>query len=155
MLIQKLLPVTYWLVALSISLFAAVRGGRDERIGCAILLIGSLASVLVVWGVPVQARVSLIQRGVFVVDVVTLAAFVALALRTERFWPLWATAFHLVAVATHAAHFADARIVPRAYVLAQGMWAYPMWITILLGSLARSRCSTARSIVSPGRSTKP
>lgn len=144
MLIQKLLPMAYWSAALLVSFAAMVRGGRDERLGSTIMLAASVASVLVVNGIPVADRLHAIQTRVFLVDLVTLAAFVAMALRSERFWPLWTAAFQLVAVTTHAAYLADPRIVPRAYVLAQGLWAYPIWGSVLVGLLARQFSSRRR-----------
>lgn len=136
--------MAYWSTALLVSFVAMIRGGRDERLGSTIMLAASIASVVVVMGIPIADRLHAIQTRVFLVDLVTLAAFITMALRSERFWPLWTAAFQLVAVTTHAAYLADPRIVPRAYVLAQGLWAYPIWASVLVGSLAMQLRSRQR-----------
>lgn len=145
MIIQKALPIIYWFVAVSVTVATFDRGGKDERAGAIALLLASIASALAAWTVPVMQRLAPIQTMIFLIDVLLFCWFVWLALRSERFWSLWATAFSLIVVATHIAHFATPAIIPRAYILAQGFWAYPTWLVIALGTLhrPRSRRSTA------------
>lgn len=142
MIIQQILPVIYWGLAICGTAVAFTRGGKDERAGATTLLVASIASVLVVWTVPVVKRLAPIQTSIFLIDVAVLVWFLWLALRSERFWPLWATAFSLIVVATHLAYLATPLIVPKAYILAQGFWAYPTWVAIMLGALVRTPAST-------------
>lgn len=139
MTIQKLLPIIYWTVALSCTVIAFARGGKDERAGATALFVASVASAFAVWTIPVVRRLAPIQTTIFFIDVVLLLWFMRLALRSERFWPLWAAAFSLIVVATHLAHYASPAIVPRAYILAQAFWAYPTWAAIMMGTLHRPR----------------
>ncbi|MET3723461.1 hypothetical protein [Sphingomonas trueperi] len=137
MIIQKALPIIYWFVAVSVTVAAIERGGKDERAGAIALFLASIASALAVWTVPVVQRLAPVQTTIFLIDVLLFCWFLWLALGSGRFWPLWATAFSLIVVATHVAHFATPAIVPRAYILAQGFWAYPTWLVIALGTLHR------------------
>ncbi|KQM62683.1 hypothetical protein ASE75_13720 [Sphingomonas sp. Leaf17] len=155
MFLQKLLPIVYWIVALGVMAFAFWRGGRDEKRGAVLLMLGSLASLIAVVNIPVSGRLSAVQSTIFGIDVLILVAFTALALRTDRFWPLWATAFHSIAVATHLASFLSPQIVPRAYLIAQGMWAYPMWAAILIGTVNAARWSAHGRRTAPPAKTKP
>jgi hypothetical protein len=136
MILQKILPVMYWTLAFGGTAFAFARGGKDERAGAIVLLVASIASALAVWTIPEVRRLVPIQTTIFLIDVAVLLWFLWLALRSERFWPLWAAAFSLIVVATHLAYFLTPVIEPRAYLLALGFWAYPKWIAILIGTLA-------------------
>lgn len=69
-----------------------------------------------------------------------------IALTCNRYWPLWATAFHSIGVLTHLAVFFDKSIVPQAYATGQGMWAYPVLAALVLGS---ERCRRLRNHPQP------
>ncbi len=113
--------------------YAARFGGKTERVGAAIMLLGSLLSVPATWltgaGDWLTADVN-----VLIVDVAALAGLLTLALRTNRYWPLWAAGFHLDAVVTHCAKLLAPAIVPQAYSLSQGLWAYPMLAALVIGT---------------------
>ncbi|MFN3945312.1 MAG: hypothetical protein ACK4K7_10315 [Allosphingosinicella sp.] len=127
-----MLQILYWTTLAACLLFALKRGGADERIGAAVIAVGSLLSVGA--AAAPNGRFQAAETGILIVDLAVLAAFLALALRSERFWPLWATGFHLVAVVTHGAMMVSPGVVPRAYALAQGFWAYPMLFAIAIGT---------------------
>ena len=80
------------------------------------------------------ARFNSVETGIFVVDVVTFVAFLLLALRADRFWPLWITGIHLVGVATHTARLVDPRVLPWAYSVTQSLWSYPVLLLIVIGT---------------------
>lgn len=123
-----ILVLLYW-VSVSATCYLAWRsGGPDERRGAAILLIGSILSVIACS--PLPRRFQGGEPGLLAVDLAVLLSFVTLALRSTRPWPIWVAGFHLVAVATHVAVLAQPLILPRAYALAQGFWAYPMMLAL-------------------------
>lgn len=130
-----------------VCVFAFRSGGRAERWGAGILLVGSLLT-LVVEETPYFDWATA-REGLLLVDMATLAALFALSARTDRFWPLWATALHLIAVATHFVMlFSPGRVV-RAYALAQGFWAYPMFVCIVIGCIRYQRNLRA-GLATPG-----
>jgi hypothetical protein len=134
------LQLAYLVTLLSACTFAMLRGGRDEQHGAMIMLGGSLLSGL---AVAIQPHWRSMQTGVLIVDLGVLAALFTLALRSDRYWPLWITAFQLIGVATHLARLADPGIIPRAYSIAQGFWAYPMLAVLSLG-VRESRIAAMR-----------
>jgi len=75
------------------------------------------------------------QWSVMVIDVVLLGAFVAIALRSRRYWPLFSTAFQLLAVVTHIARALDAAVSGWAYQTAGIIWGYLVIFGIGYGSL--------------------
>ena len=67
--------------------YALVKGTRDARIVAIVCIIANFAS-LAARG-PATTSYSSVQTGVMVIDLATLAAFTAVALTSDRFWPLW------------------------------------------------------------------
>jgi len=127
-----------YLVALTVTCsYAGWRGGWPERCGAAIMFVGSVLTVIAAtsfypgWHTP--------EAGIFIVDLLVLAAFANLALYSDRYWPLWATSFHLIAVLIHLATLAQKAIGPAAYSHAQEFWAYPMLLAIAVGTYKHRR----------------
>ena len=58
------------------------------------------------------------------VDVVLLAFFLWLALRSTRFWPLFVAGFQLLLVITHFASAADSAVSGWAYKTAGMIWSF-------------------------------
>jgi hypothetical protein len=86
------------LFALTIG-FALWRGGAPERLAALTLLVASVATMMVA---PAWHWVSNgVDYGVFVVDLVTFAALVAIALNANRFWPIWLSATHGLSLLGH------------------------------------------------------
>jgi hypothetical protein len=132
----------YWIFLTACSAYALWKGGPPERLGISIAIAASFLSALVV-SHDVQVRYQGVETGLFLVDLAALAAFAALALWADRFWPLWITGIHLVGVATHTAKLLSPDVVPRVYSWVQGLWAYPILLLIVIGA-ARHRIRVAR-----------
>jgi urea transporter len=134
MIILAVLPFIFLAALIGTCWFAIKHGGESERWGAAIIFIGAVLSLPAQtlfgshWDSP--------EYGLLTVDVLALIAFVALALRSNRFWPLWVTSFQVIAVVTHLATMADHLILPRAYSIAQPFWGYPMLLALVLGTRA-------------------
>jgi hypothetical protein len=75
-----------------------------------------------------------LEVGVVVVDLATLLAFLVLALRADRIWPLCITAFQLVGTAGHAVKLVDPQVLPYAYAFALRFWGYPMILMLIIGT---------------------
>lgn len=131
-------PLFYWILLTLCGAYVFIRGGVPERIGIAILVMGSILSTASATA-NYALRFRQMEAGIFLVDVVGLIALVALALRANRFWPLWVAGFHLVGVATHAAMAASPDVVPRAYAMAQAFWGYPMLAAMVAGTWRHRR----------------
>jgi len=112
--------------------FAYLRGGAPERIGAAIMAIGSFLTVAALS--TLAERYRSVELGVFLVDVATLFALLVLALRANRYWPLWVAALQLVATTAHAVKLVDPEVIRRAYAFALVFWSYPILLLIMLGT---------------------
>lgn len=128
------LPLLYWILLGLCSAYVAWKGGAPERVAIVIAALASVFSALFVTQY-LSVRLGNVEAGIFVVDLVTLAAFTVLALRADRYWPLWVTGFHLAGVATHAAMLLSPDMLPRVYMFVQALWSYPILLMILVGAI--------------------
>ena len=106
--------------------YALWKGTRDARIIGATCLVASLASY------PFLSNYAGIEISVLLVDLIVLALFVFVALRSDRFWPLWMAGLHLTTIVGHALRMMSGDLVPLAYAVALRMWAYPELIILVV-----------------------
>jgi hypothetical protein len=111
--------------------YAGWCGGWPERAGAGIMAAAALLTIVAGtfkpnWSEP--------QTGIFIVDLLMLAALVNLALSSDRYWPLWVTSFHLIAVTIHVAIYVDRSVAAMAYANALDFWAYPEMAMVAAGT---------------------
>ena len=119
-----------WTLA-TVAMFALAmrRGGPDERLAANAVLIGWLLTKLVSRYQGHQP-----EWGVLLVDAGALAVFIWVALRSPRYWPLFAAGFHLLSVVTHLARVVDPTVGGWAYLTAGLIWGYLLLATIAYGA---------------------
>jgi hypothetical protein len=135
------LPQEIWRTALVATCgFALWRGGRPERIMALAFLIASFSQPLVLntsnWLDP--------QWGVLAVDCALLALLIGLALRTDRTWVLFCSAFQLLSVIIHVAILVDRSVAPLPYRRGLVIWSYLALVTLAWGSWQAWRERQAR-----------
>ncbi len=111
--------------------YASLVGGHTGRAGSAIFIIASFLTALASKVDPGWARTS---YAVFAVDGVCLLALIILAASSNRFWPIWAVGFQIVAVATHLATIWMPDIVPTAYHGLLAFWSIPILGVMVAGT---------------------
>ncbi len=114
------------------SSYAIVAGGRDERIGACVIAGGIVATHFAIR--TLDFRFQGMETGVLIVDVIVLAGLLALALFSDRYWPLWITAFHAISVYTHLAAATGVHSVALIYASVAAFWIYPMMAVLVLGT---------------------
>jgi len=112
--------------------YAVWKGAHSEYVGAAIMVIGSLSSLAV--GSFLGTPWINIEVEIFAIDILALVALSWLSLKSSRFWPIWATAFHLLAVSIHAAMLVAPQIKPWAFATGSVFWAYPMLLALAVGA---------------------
>lgn len=133
-----MLPVpVYYALFVACALYVFLRGGAPEKAGALILAVGSVLSMAAVSGPT--GRFGAVEVGVFLVDVFTLLAFLVLALRAERYWPLCVTALQAIGTAGHAAKLLDPGVIRSAYAIVLSLWGYLMLLIIVLGTWQHQR----------------
>ena len=125
-------PHLYWSLLALTCVYAFIRGGRDERVAAIVSLLASVitAFVLSPWG----QRYSQIEAGELFVDLSVLAAFILVALRSDRFWPLWVAGLQLTSSLAHLMKGIHIDLLPQAYAAATKFWSYPILVIILVGT---------------------
>jgi hypothetical protein len=112
--------------------YAFIRGGRPERIGATANLLGSVLTAGVRLATP--RAWDPMHLAVFAIDIGVTATFFWLAVRTSRFWPIWAFGFGLADILM-ALGGGLLRYVPLfAYQTGLGIYAYLCLGSLLLGT---------------------
>jgi hypothetical protein len=131
--------VNYYFVTLLAltTVYAFWAGGQPERIGALIYAI-SVAATHVILDLQ-RHRWLAFEMGVLIVDVAVFLAFIALALRADRFWPLWVSALLGLGVLGHLARYVEPDTFWRAYHVVLTIWSYPILALIALGTFLHRR----------------
>lgn len=117
--------------------YALWRGRTDERLTAIVCLAASLASIVL--AAPASNRYTSIEGGVLAVDILTLSAFTFVALRSDRFWPLWISGLQLTTSIAHFLKAAEPNLVPIAYAAAGRLWSYPILLILAVGTWRSSQ----------------
>lgn len=137
-----------------VSAYALLRGGREERFVALVCVLASLASLAVFR--PAHVSYTDFQPRVALIDLSVLAAFVAIALGTRRFWPLWVSGLQLTTTIGHVLKLLDPGLVPVVYGAALASWSYPILLILAIGTWRAPRSAEpaepALAPVTPQRS---
>jgi hypothetical protein len=104
------------------------KGDREQQAAALGVLLSWLATILLRdprWIGP--------QWGAFIADTILLLVLTAIAIRTQRYWPLVAAAFQLLCVMTHVTRMVDPGIPNWAYDSGQIVFTDMLLIVIGVG----------------------
>ena len=124
--------VIFWALLLLTFAYALWRGRGDEKIAAGVALLATIATQFVM--PPPSLRYSGIQFSLVAIDIAVLAAFVAIALRSKRFWPLWVAGLQLTNSMSHLMKGIESDLIPQAYAAAAVFWSYPILLIIIVGT---------------------
>ena len=142
--------ILFNLMLLLCAAYASIFGGRTGRAGSLIFVGATILTIVAFNANPSWQSTS---YGIFAVDLACLLALLALALKSNRYWPIWATGFQAAAVATHLATLFAEDTVPDAYRALLSFWSIPILLVMVLGTMKDHKfdLEKARSAqVSPG-----
>jgi len=117
---------------------AVWRGRTVERIAAAAMIAAWFITPLV----QNHSQTLGPQSGVLIVDVALLLVLLALALTSDRWWTMAATAFQGVGAMVHLAAAIDKQIIPRAYYIAGSLLSYLVMGALLVGAWNAGRRRT-------------
>jgi hypothetical protein len=129
-------PILYWPLLLLTCGYALFRGGHYERLVALICVIGSIASVILH---PLHGRYASVNAGELAVDCIVLAGFIAVALYSDRFWPLWVAGLQLTSSFAHVLKAIQPELIPHAYAAAVRFWSYPILLVLFIGAWRSNR----------------
>lgn len=122
------------ILAILVCGLAMWRGDRSARWTGAVFLADWLGSLLVH-----RHQVHNADYGVLAVDIVTLAAFIWISMRTRRLWTIVASAFMAIIVASHVAVMIDFRVTINTLKVSMAIWSYGVLACIAFGTWAAER----------------
>lgn len=128
MIPMTVLQAIFWSITLPMLAAAFVFGGREERLGMAIIVAGSIATALLTPSGVFRFDSMAVQ--IFISDTVILIALIWLCFSSQKYWPIWVASLQLITVAIHLVELAIPQTVPKAYAIIQGFWVYPMFLAI-------------------------
>lgn len=128
--------IVFNLLLLAACGYALLRGGRPEQTVAAMLLAAALATFLV--HMPRDLHFWNAEIETLGIDVALLAGLGWVALRANRFWPLWMFAIHASAVAVHLSKLIDPTLLAGVYAIAATVSSFPM-MALLVAGAARHR----------------
>ena len=131
----------YWALLLIVLLAAFRRGDRETRVAALICLVATILSVVLIR--PYAMGFRQVETWVAMVDIGVLLAFVAIAMRSMRFWPLWVSGLQLTTVLAHGLRLMQPNLVDLAYAAAMRFWSYPI---LLILAIAAWRTQRYRSL---------
>ena len=124
-----LMVVLVWSLLALCSLYAAVMGGVTGRIGAA-LNVGATVATLFANRIGLWSETNM---PVLVIDMALLLALFALAMKSRVYWPIWAAGFHLIAVTGHLATIISPDVRSSLYYYFNGMWAIFVQMAMVWG----------------------
>lgn len=112
--------------------YSVLAGGRDGRAAVAMLLSAALMTLMITGFTQDRWAVAL-------VDAVLFAGLVALAIRSNHYWPLWLAGLHGAAMATQIVSHLNPDLPYKIYHAVVAFWSIPMQVVIVVGILLDRR----------------
>lgn len=128
--------------------YALWKGRSDGRIVALVCLAATISTRLATS--PQYIRYSNVETGLLTIDLLVLVTFVYVALRSQRFWPLWVAGLQLTTSMAHFMKAIDEHLLPVAYGTAIALWSYPILIILAVGTWRehrRTRSNRALKVV--------
>jgi hypothetical protein len=132
------LVILFWLLLFMSCGYALWRGRKYERLAALVFVTATILSFV---GHSPHARYAAIEASDLIIDTSVLAAVVAIALASDRFWPLWIAGLQLVDSMSHLMKAIDADLLPKVYGAAERFWSYPILFILLIGAWRQQRRS--------------
>ena len=131
--------IIFWAILVATCGYALWRGRKYEQLAAAICIVASVTSVFA--HTPLHQRYAGLEIGDLIIDTAVLLAFVTIALRSDRFWPLWVAGLQLTISLSHIFKALDVGLVPTVYAAAERFWSYPTLVIIAVGAWRQHRRS--------------
>ena len=127
----------FWALLLLTCGYALWRGRKYEQWSAMVCIAASILSVL--FRASIRESYLGIESSDLIIDSLVLFAFMVIALRSDRFWPLWVDGLHLTVSMRHLMKAIQPSLIPLAYAAAERFWSYPTLLIIALGAWRQHR----------------
>ncbi len=117
-------------ISVAVVAFAFLKGDEPERVGAGAYALGLLASLLLQF----DGELSGPQWGLFAIDAVMLGVYAALAWKSRRSWPVWASALQALIVMSHLLILIDLRPPLAAFYAVNNLASYGILLALAVGT---------------------
>jgi hypothetical protein len=127
--------ILFWLFLLSAVVMIFIVGRKIERQFTAMIVASVCATYLL------NANLGWDDAEIYVatIDVVALVYALYLVSVTDRYWPMWFSAFQGVALATSIAQLVSPSNIPAVYTAMQSFWFFPAVGAMVVGVILDGR----------------
>lgn len=142
-MIDALYAYLFWILLAITTSAAWIWGGQPgalftpERTTATLFVIAAVATLLFL--PPEGSRYRRVETGALAIDVLLTIALVCIAVRADRWWPIWVTAFQLVSTIAHFARWASGSPDPAGYQIIEQVSSYPTQIGLAVGIWCQHR----------------
>lgn len=105
-------------------------GRQLERLFVGFLVACSLATIATQAAIGINRTFYLVN----ILDLTILGVALVIVARSDAFWPLWFTGFHLITVSSTLAYAIARDDIPGWYGNLAGFWAIPALLALVIGS---------------------
>ncbi len=121
-------PILYGILLWGVAIYAFRRGEKDEKIVAAAFVIASYLASLIAITIPFT-HFRKMEIPLAMVDIGFALVLVAVALRSNRYWPLWLAAMQGLTILSHFAPLVP-HMIPWNSRNAVVIWSWPMLIVL-------------------------
>ena len=134
---MQLHQIVFFATQTLVSIYSGRRGGLPERLVTAALGLATIVSI----ARPATQRhgYQTVEWWLVFVDAVLLIALIAIALWSNRYWPMWVAALQLDTIALHGVRAFDPTIWALIYSRLVGLPAYPIFTLLVIGTIRHQR----------------
>lgn len=122
----------YYCLLIAVVVLAFWRGRQEERWAAAVCVAGTATTVLV--SRFVHDPFGRFEMLAFGIDLAVLVAFLVIALRSDRYWPLWVAGLQLTGTTVHLLKILEPDLMPFVFAAALAFWSYPILLLIGVGA---------------------
>ena len=126
--------LVFLILLIATTAYAFTFGGAPERIGAALYGVACLLSFVAEAAIRYTFRS--VEIGILAIDTLLFVFFVLLALRANRFWPLWVSGLLGLGVLGHLAMMLRPQVIAWAYAVILSIWSYPILLLVCVGTAA-------------------
>ena len=127
-----MIALLFLVLWLGVCGYALWRGAQPERF-VAVIFLAAVPAGAAAYSTGLRWRG--IEMGLFGVDMTMLVLLLIIAMKANRYWPIAMAAMQVFQVVGHLLKLADPRMLPLLYWISNVVWAYPMLILLLLGTV--------------------
>ena len=140
--------VLFWFILLGTCGYALWRGRKYERMAACVCLAATIISSC--GHLLLRSTYVSVDSADVLIDSAVLAAFIGIALVSDRFWPLWVAGLQLIGSGSHLMRAIDENIVPHVYATAERFWSLPILLILFVGAWRQHRRELASRAAAAG-----